>query len=215
MLGETIRTVHLEAHVQSPRTVSPRPVRARKITPIRCWVSARFREHNQRREENGLRYGRYLIVLQVHTLCSRGGAGMSIPANRRSQGTSRVFPDLPADLGSVVCEVARHFMLQGYGVCALPARRGRWQIRITRADVFSQPASSGARCALGISLMQSPGGILARAQASLWPSQPVRTRIVAALLWPWIGRSVWECVESSGLDREAISAVESSLRKRS
>ncbi len=88
-------------------------------------------------------------------------------------------------------------------------------MRITRADVFSQPASSGARCALGISLMQSPGGILAQAQASLWPSQPIRTRIIAALLWPWIGRSVWERVESSGLGREAISAVESSLRKRS
>lgn len=207
--------MRLEAHTQSPRTVSSLLARARKTTSIRCWVSARFREHNQRREENGPGYGRYPIVLQVHTLCSRGGTVMSMPANHRPQGTSRVFPIPEADLGSVVCDVAKHFMLRGYGVCALPARRGRWQIRITRADVFSQPASSGARCALGISLVQSPGGILARAQASLWPSQPIRTRIVAALLWPWIGRSVWECVESSGLDREAISAVESSLRKRS
>jgi len=87
-------------------------------------------------------------------------------------------------------------------------------MRLTKADVFSQPVPSGARCALSISLAQSPGGILARAQASLWPSQPIRTRIVAALLWPWIGRSVWECVESSGLHREAICAVESALRKR-
>ncbi len=140
---------------------------------------------------------------------------MSMPANRKSQGTSRVFPGLEADLESVVCDVARHFMFQGYGVCALPARRGQWQLRITRADVFSQPALSGARCALGVSLVQSPGGILARAQASLWPSQPIRTRIITALLWPWIGRSVWECIESSGLDREAIHAVESALRSRS
>ncbi|MGI6131698.1 MAG: hypothetical protein ACOYES_07485 [Bacillota bacterium] len=140
---------------------------------------------------------------------------MSMPANNRSQGTSRVFPDFEADLGSVVCDVARHFMLQGYGVCALPARRGRWQLRITRADVFSQPVPTGARCALSISLWRSPIGASARAQASLWPSQPTRIKIAAALLWPWIGRSVWECVESSGLDQEAISAVESSLRKRS
>jgi hypothetical protein len=140
---------------------------------------------------------------------------MSMTANRRPLGNGRVFPDFEADLGSVVCDVAKHFMLQGYGVCALPARRGRWQLRITRADVFSQPVPSGARCALGISLWKSPVGTSAQAQASLWPSQPIRTRIAAALLWPWISRSVWESVESSGLDQEAISAVESSLRKRS
>jgi len=140
---------------------------------------------------------------------------MSVTANHRPRGASRVFPSSAADLGSIVCDVARHFMLQGYGVYALPERKGRWQLRITRADVFSQPVPSGARCALSISLWQSSIGTSACAEASLWPSQPIRTRIAAALLWPWIGRGVWECVESSALDREAMSAVESSLRKRS
>ncbi len=135
-------------------------------------------------------------------------------ANGRPRGINRFFPGSAADLGPIVCDVARHFMLQGYGVCALPARRGRWQLRITRADVFSQPVPSGARCALGISLRQSPIGTSACAQASIWPSQPIRARIAATLLWPWIGRDVWERVESLALDREAMSAVESSLRKR-
>ncbi len=126
----------------------------------------------------------------------------------------RVFPDSEADLGFVVCDVARHFMLQGYAVCALPARKGRWQLRITRDDVFTQPVPSGARCALSISLKQSPSGTLARAQASLWPNLPIRTRIVASVLWPWINRTVWESAESSGLDRQAIRAVEASLAKQ-
>ncbi len=215
MFGEAIRAERFETRAQSPRTVSLRLVHARKITPVRCWVSARFRERGQCREENRLTYGRYPIVLRVHTLCSRGGTGMSITVNHKPRGTSRVFPSSAADLGSIVCDVARHFMLQGYGVCALPERKGRWRLRITRADVFSKPVPSGARCALSILLWQSPIGTSACAQASLWPSQLTRTRLAATLLWPWIGRSVWECVESSGLDQEAICAVESALRKRS
>jgi hypothetical protein len=136
-------------------------------------------------------------------------------ANHKPRGTSRVFPGSAADLGSIVCDVARHFMLQGYGVCALPARRGRWELRITKSDVFSRSIPSGARGALSMSLWQSPAGASAYAQASLWPSQPIRTRIAAALLWPWIGRSVWECAADSGLDQEAIRAVEAALTKRS
>ncbi|HNU95170.1 MAG TPA: hypothetical protein PKM31_10145 [Bacillota bacterium] len=140
---------------------------------------------------------------------------MSMTANHKPRGTSRVFPGSAADLGSIVCDVARHFMLQGYGVCALPARRGRWELRITKSDVFSRSIPSGARGALSMSLWQSPAGASAYAQASLWPSQPIRTRIAAALLWPWIGRSVWECAAYSGLDQEAIRAVEAALTKRS
>lgn len=140
---------------------------------------------------------------------------MSLTPNGGPLACSRVFPGSEADLGAVVCDVAKHFMLQGYAVCALPARRGRWQLRITRADVFAQRVPSGARCALRISLRQSSIGTSARAQASLWPRQPLRTRITAALLWPWIGRSVWATCEGSGLDQEAILAVESSLGKRS
>ncbi len=140
---------------------------------------------------------------------------MALDPNSRSRACSRVFPGSEADLGAVVCEVARHFMLQGYGVCALPARRGRWQLRITRSDVFAQSVPSGARCALSILLRQGPVGAYTRAQASLWPRQPLLTRITAALLWPWIGRSVWAMCEDFGLDQEAILAVQSSLGKRS
>lgn len=136
-------------------------------------------------------------------------------AGRSPHGTIRVFPGPEVDLGAIMCDVARHFMLQGYGVSALPAAKGRWQLKVTRADVFARPALSGVRFALGISLWQNSTGTSAQAHASLWPSLPIQARITAGLLWPWIGRTVWECVESSGLDKEAICAVESALGRRS
>jgi hypothetical protein len=127
--------------------------------------------------------------------------------------SSRTFPYTVEDLQPVAQDVIDNFEQQAYEVTAEPIPTGGWQVSVRKGGIFKTIA--GLKTSLNIKIEPMGNGTMAEAGIGVFGAQAIPTAITLLVFWPLLFVQIWGLAQSSGLDEEAMSAVERSLAAHS
>lgn len=125
--------------------------------------------------------------------------------------SARTIPIKLSDLSPVANDVVQHFQQMGYETASSRTLTGGWDVSITKGGIFK--AVIGTKTALKIEITTGANQTEVRASVGIFGLQAIPSAISLLLFWPLLATQIFGLVRQARLDDEAISCVETSLRK--
>jgi hypothetical protein len=121
--------------------------------------------------------------------------------------SAQIFPVVVADLEPVAQDVMQYFESQGYQVSGKRTDPSRgWLISIHKGRTFKTVL--GMQTALNIELEPTNTSTVAKVSLGIFEQRTIPTTVTAFIGWPILLTQIWERVQESNLDQEALAVVE-------